>query len=98
MDARTADPCHAQAVSAAAATSGEPSPTFELWKREVEALASSPEKLTAAARAMVQTVLLALAVDPDSDREVRRDVRRTLAALAPESVPRLEALAAAAAS
>lgn len=68
-------------------------PDLALWKREVDALAAKQGELCAAARELVREVLLALAVDPASDRDTRRDVLRLLAALEPELVPPLEAVA-----
>ena len=69
----------------------ERSPALEHWQREVERLTSNPAELSQAAREMLTAVLLALAVDPASDRGTRRDIRRVLEAIAPEApaVPRL---------
>jgi MoxR-like ATPase len=85
-------------VSAAAATSFEGSPALGHWQREVERLTSNPAELSDAAREMLATVLRALAVEPTSDRQTRRDIRRVLEAIAPEAraLPRLAGTAGAA--
>jgi hypothetical protein len=77
-------------MAAAALPTHDVSPALGLWQREVESVVSGPSELPAV-RAALRSVLLALAVDPASDRETRRDVRRMLEVVDPASVPPLQA-------
>jgi hypothetical protein len=63
---------------------------LRFWRQEVDRLTSMPEPLAPAVRDMLCAVLLSLAVDPHSDHELRRDVRRMLEAVEAVEVPTLD--------
>ena len=71
-------------MSAVAATPADTPPALALWLREAECVVSGAGGLSDAARAMVRTVLVALAADPATDAAGLRDVERMLAASDPE--------------
>jgi hypothetical protein len=79
-------------MSAAEVLPVQAPPALATWLREVDALTSTPEALSDTVRAMVRTVLLALAEDPASDLPTRRDIGRMLQAVTPEPPRPPEAL------